>query len=201
MATAEGLPVSLEPNSLYVSTIPLTHGFHYALVHVDRHGSATRHHWAAISIDPHGPEGYVGQPMPAGPRMKAGQQQILGYFKLLPDPASAPGPGAGPGVDAAALRAACAAVFPRSAPSALQNRAANRNSRTWVTHVLARLLASFSCTFPFSTVAAVAIASSYSCSVCSVCFVKCATNSICSALISIKRDSACWTDAKASCMF
>ncbi|KAI0744958.1 hypothetical protein C8Q76DRAFT_789419 [Earliella scabrosa] len=132
MATAEGLPVSLEPNSLYVSTIPLTHGFHYALVHVDRHGSATRHHWAAISIDPHGPEGYVGQPMPAGPRMKAGQQQILAYFKIADYVPT----------DPSALRDVCASIFPRSSHSALQNRAANMNSRTWMTHVLARLLSS-----------------------------------------------------------
>ncbi|KAI0743359.1 hypothetical protein C8Q80DRAFT_832490 [Daedaleopsis nitida] len=134
MPAAEALPVHLESNALYVSTIPLTQGFHYALIHVDKHGSAIRHHWAAISIDPHGPEGYVSQPVPGGPRMKAGQQQILAYFKVV-EPGFAP-------PDAAALRDVCAGVFPRSAPSALQNRAANVNSRTWVTHVLARLLGS-----------------------------------------------------------
>lgn len=130
---SESTPVSLECNALYVSTIPLTQGFHYALVHVDRYGTATRHHWAAISIDPHGPEGYVAQPMPTGPRMKAGQQQILAYFKIA-DYA--------PPTDTPALREVCTSIFPRSSHSALQNRAANMNSRTWVTHVLARLLAS-----------------------------------------------------------
>ena len=131
-----GLPVQLEPNSLYVSTIPLTQGFHWALIHVDRHGSATRHHWAATTNDPHGPEGYLCQPMPNGPRMKAGQQPILAYFKI---PDYAP-------VELPVLQAVCAEAFPGSPVrgaalrSALQNRAANMSPRTWCTRVLARLL-------------------------------------------------------------
>ena len=127
-------PVALDFDSLYVATIPLTSGFHWGLIHVDRNGTATRHHWAATTVDPRGHEGYVAQPMPHGPRTKAGQQPILAYFKLtaLGAPVALP-----------ALRDACAAVFPRAAhTTALQNRAANVNSRTWVTHVLARLLAS-----------------------------------------------------------
>ena len=106
MPEASSPPVSLDRDALYVATIPLTNGFHWSLIHVDRDGTATRHHWAATTVDPRGLEGYVAQPVPYGPRMKAGQQQILGYFKLLPDPsAGAGGPAA---VDAAALRAACA---------------------------------------------------------------------------------------------
>ncbi|TBU55619.1 hypothetical protein BD310DRAFT_825365 [Dichomitus squalens] len=130
-----GLPVHLEPDSLYISTIPLTQGFHWALIHVDCHGSATRHHWAATTNDPHGPEGYVCQPMPNGPRMKAGQQPILAYFKI---PEYVP-------VDIPLLQDVCDGVFPgaatRASYSALQNRAANMSPRTWCTSVLARLLA------------------------------------------------------------
>ena len=126
-----GLPVHLEPDSLYVSTIPLTQGFHWALIHVDPRGNATRHHWAATTNDPHGPEGYVCQPMPNGPRMKAGQQPILAYFKISEYvPIALP-----------MLQDVCAAAFPRSpARSALQNRAANMSPRTWITRILARLL-------------------------------------------------------------
>ena len=129
---AESLPVPLDSNSLYISTIPLTNGFHYAMIHVDRNGVATRHHWAAVTIDPHGPEGYVAQPMPRGPRMKAGQQPILAYFKI---PEYCP-------MDVSTFRDVCASVFPKSSSSALQNRAANMNSRTWVTRVVARVLCS-----------------------------------------------------------
>lgn len=126
-----GLPVHLEPDSLYVSTIPLTQGFHWALIHVDPQGDATRHHWAATTNDPHGPEGYVCQPMPNGPRMKAGQQPILAYFKIAEYvPIGLP-----------MLQDVCAAAFPRGpARSALQNRAANMSPRTWITRVLTRLL-------------------------------------------------------------
>ncbi|RPD54063.1 hypothetical protein L227DRAFT_657846 [Lentinus tigrinus ALCF2SS1-6] len=129
---AESLPVPLDNNALYVSTIPLTNGFHYALIHVDRNGTATRHHWAAMTIDPHGPEGYVAQPMPRGPRMKAGQQQILAYFRVLEYRST----------EVSAFQDVCASVFPKTSSSALQNRAANMNSRTWITRVLARVLGS-----------------------------------------------------------
>ncbi|KAI1791346.1 hypothetical protein LXA43DRAFT_437916 [Ganoderma leucocontextum] len=131
MPYSAGLPVNLEPDSLYVSTIPLTQGFHWALIHVDHHGNATRHHWAATTNDPHGPEGYVYQPMPNGPRMKAGQQPILAYFKIAEYVS----------IDLPVLQDVCSAAFPSGpARSALQNRAANMSPRTWMTHVLTRLL-------------------------------------------------------------
>ena len=69
--------------------------------------------------------------MPNGPRMKAGQQPILAYFKISEYvPIALP-----------MLQDVCAAAFPRSpARSALQNRAANMSPRTWITRILARLL-------------------------------------------------------------
>lgn len=137
MPEASSPPVQLDRDSLYIATIPLTSGFHWGLIHVDRNGTTTGHHWAATTLDPRGPEAYILQPLPHGPRMKIGQQQVLCYFKLPIDPGHSP-------IDSSALKDACTAVFSRasSSPSALQNRAANVSSRTWVTHVLARLMKS-----------------------------------------------------------
>ncbi|KAH9940390.1 uncharacterized protein BXZ73DRAFT_7661, partial [Epithele typhae] len=122
----------LDPDGLYIATVALTNSFHWSLIHVDRDGAATGHHWAATTSNPHGPEGYMAFTLstlpPSDPRVK--RQQVLGYFKVPAWP---------PSIEAAALHDACNAAIPRSSPSALQNRAANLNSRTWVTRVLARL--------------------------------------------------------------
>ncbi|TBU58337.1 hypothetical protein BD310DRAFT_879309 [Dichomitus squalens] len=125
-------PVKLECNSLYISTLPLPSDvFHWALVHVDLEGVTTRHHWAATTIDPTGPEAYVEQALPNGPMSKIDNDQILAYFKISDyyHP-----------VDVAILRDVCSSTFPASYCTAQDNRRANITCRTWITNILGQLI-------------------------------------------------------------
>ncbi|KAI1789668.1 hypothetical protein LXA43DRAFT_1019819 [Ganoderma leucocontextum] len=124
-------PVQLESNTLYISTVPLlSNVFHWALVHINPDGIATRHHWAATTMDPQGPEAYVEQELPHGPMSKVDKDHILAYFKI-----SDYSP-----MDVTELREICSAVFPSSYPTAQENRRADITCRTWITHILSRLI-------------------------------------------------------------
>ena len=124
-------PVQLESNSLYISTIPLlSNAFHWALVHIDPNGIATRHHWAATTTDPQGPEAYVEQELPRGPMSKVDKDHILAYFKISECSL----------LDVTKLREICSSVFPSSHPTAQENRRANITCRTWITHILSQLI-------------------------------------------------------------
>ncbi|TBU38195.1 hypothetical protein BD309DRAFT_874878 [Dichomitus squalens] len=123
---ATAYSVELERDSLYISTLPLpSNVFHWALVHVDPEGAATRHHWAATTIDPTGPEAYVEQALPNGPiSLPTSRFRITDYNP----------------VDVTKLRDVCSSIFPLSYPTAQDNRRANITCRTWITHILGRLI-------------------------------------------------------------
>lgn len=124
-------PVKLDSNSLYVYTLPrLSNTFHWALVHIDGNGVATRHHWAATTLDPQGPEAYVEQALPHGPLSKVEKDHILAYFKI-----SEYSP-----IDVTTLRRTCASIFPKSYPTAQANRRADITCRAWITHILGQLI-------------------------------------------------------------
>ncbi|KAI0632315.1 hypothetical protein C8Q77DRAFT_916004 [Trametes polyzona] len=128
---ATAYSVKLHPNSLYITTIPLiSNSFHWALIHVDDKGVATRHQWIPTTSNPTGPEGYVEQAMPRGPTSKVENGQVLAYFRIS-DYTS---------VGVAELRTTCSSVFPKSYHTAQENRRADITCRTWVTHILGRLI-------------------------------------------------------------
>ncbi|OBZ69783.1 hypothetical protein A0H81_10486 [Grifola frondosa] len=128
----DGLPIRLDTNSLYIHTIPLDGpSFHWAFVHVDHNGTATRHQWAPTTKDAYGPEAYVEQSLPTGPGTLTNSMQILGYFRVTDYNA----------MDITSFRQMCSEIFSVSYPTAQQNRQAGVTCRTWVTHVLGRIIA------------------------------------------------------------
>ena len=125
--------VKLESNSLYIVTIPLpSNVFHWVLVHVDGEGVATRHHWANTTIHPSGPEAYVEQALPSGPMSKMDKDPILAYFKISDYTP----------MDVSRLRDICSSIFPTSCFTAQANRRVDITCRTWIIHVLNRLISS-----------------------------------------------------------
>ncbi|KAI1789669.1 hypothetical protein LXA43DRAFT_1019835 [Ganoderma leucocontextum] len=123
--------VQLDADSLYISTTPLLNGvFHWAFIHIDKNGKATRHHW--IARDPNfvqGPEGYSHSLLPLGAQdtSRAGALPVLAYFKVTDYPP----------MSVADFGRKCAAVFSQSWPTAQQNRHAGITCRTWLINVLA----------------------------------------------------------------
>ncbi|KAI0070468.1 hypothetical protein K474DRAFT_1702142 [Panus rudis PR-1116 ss-1] len=134
MAHSAAKAIHLHPNSLYVHTTPLISNlFHWAFVHVDSQGVATRHHWAATSLDArHGPEAYVEHPLPSGATSKIEKDTVLAYFHILECPS----------ISVEEFRIICSSIFPTSFPTVQENRQANITCRTFITHVLARILGS-----------------------------------------------------------
>ena len=129
-------PVPLDADSLYISTSPLVNsGFHWAFIHIDKEGKATRHHWVATNPNfVQGPEGYLESMLPQGPQdtSRAGALPVLAFFKVTdyrPMPV-------------ADFKASCVAVFPQSRPTAQANRQAGITCRTWVLGVLESILGS-----------------------------------------------------------
>ncbi|OJT09358.1 hypothetical protein TRAPUB_14172 [Trametes pubescens] len=124
--------ISLEKDSLYIYTCPVDGGYHWAFVHIDEHGNATRHHWAAANWrQPHGPERYHANTLRDGAKDSTAGRRIVGYFKILDyTPMSA-----------AAFQQVCASVFPgRNHTFALQNRQDGISCRTWCIAVLTVIL-------------------------------------------------------------
>ncbi|EJD48208.1 hypothetical protein AURDEDRAFT_61189 [Auricularia subglabra TFB-10046 SS5] len=118
----------LLPNSLYILTQPLLHGdFHWSVVHIDAHGRGTRHHWAPAGAASGSTERYVEHEF----RSAHDAGQAIAFFRLA---------GYVP-LDVAALRAACAGLFPpgAAARTTAQNRAGGLSCRAWVSRLLARL--------------------------------------------------------------
>ncbi|KAH9847945.1 hypothetical protein C2E23DRAFT_477047 [Lenzites betulinus] len=125
--------VQLQPDSLYIATTPLLNSFHWALIHIDQNGVATRHHWAAMSTsssNPQGPGAYIEQALPHGPLSKINNDCILAYFKI-----SDCSP-----IGVAELRRECSSIFRTSYPAAQETRLHHVTCRTWITHILGRLL-------------------------------------------------------------
>ncbi|KAI0696625.1 hypothetical protein BC835DRAFT_1271676 [Cytidiella melzeri] len=131
MVPATAMRVPLDNNSLYVSTIPLTSDtFHWALIHIDEVGVHTRHHWAAMTRDVKGPEAYVSQNLVGGAHTKTDKSVVLGYFKVVDYTP----------LDVATFRDVCQTIFPTSYATADENRSHAITCRTWILHILARLV-------------------------------------------------------------
>ena len=125
-----GLQIPLSVDSLYICTLPLAgSAFHWSLIHIDRYGVHTRHHWAAITRDVHGREAYVENILPFGAVTSTKNNPILGYFRISDyTPMSV-----------AALRGICKEIFPTSYPTVVENRSHSITCRTWIYRVLCRL--------------------------------------------------------------
>ncbi|KAI0338327.1 hypothetical protein BDW22DRAFT_704869 [Trametopsis cervina] len=123
--------IPLELNSLYISTVPLLGDtFHWAFIHVDSLGVHTRHHWAAATLDVTGPETYIENELPSGALSKTRNNKVLGYFKIV---------GYKP-VEISTLRHLCQQVFPTSYMTVAENRHHAITCRTWVLHIIGRLI-------------------------------------------------------------
>lgn len=124
----------LDCGCLYIYTIPLvSNAFPWALVHVDQDGAVTSYQWAPTTLDQtaRGPKAYVEQTLPhSGPMSKVGKDNILAYFKISDfSPMNITQP-----------REVCASTFPTSYSTAQEKRRAGITCRTWVTHILGRLI-------------------------------------------------------------
>lgn len=123
--------IPLESNSLYICTIPLTGlAFHWALIHIDSAGIHTRHHWAATTPNILGREDYVENSLPHGAFSQTGNNKILGYFKIV-DCAL---------LDIATFRDVCKQVFPTSYPTVAENRRQAITCRTWIIHIITKIM-------------------------------------------------------------
>jgi hypothetical protein len=119
--------VPLDSSHLYICTIPLvTDTFHWSIVYVDNAGICSCHQWAALTTNPFGREDYVINTLPNGALDKSKSSVVLGYFKIKN---FAP-------PDLENFQTTMAGIFPRSHPTALQNRAAGMTCRTWITRAL-----------------------------------------------------------------
>ncbi len=124
--------MAIEANSLYITTVPLPvpGRFHWSFVHVDEDGRCTKHHWVTATIDSSGPEAYVPHSLPYGALNHTHNLSILAYFKISDYTPT----------NLDEFKSICAEVFPQSYPSAAQNRVNRISCRTWITHILTRLL-------------------------------------------------------------
>lgn len=124
--------VPLEKDSLYISTVPLIgNAFHWSLIHVDSDDTHTRHHWATITGNPKGREGYISEILSNGAYDKTDKNVVLGYFKVVD---YAP-------LNVSALREVCQSIFPASYPTMEENRQHGITCRTWILQILSRWLA------------------------------------------------------------
>ena len=126
-------PVSVQPSSLYISTVALVTGaFHWSFIHVDDTGRATKHQWAAVNaMNPEGREHYVQSNLRYGTQSSTGNLAILGYFKI---PEYRP-------MDGAIFAQYCVQAFGgANYPTKDQNRAHGITCRTFVLNVLRSIL-------------------------------------------------------------
>jgi hypothetical protein len=123
--------IDVEPNSLYITTVPLVQEgqFHWALIHIDAAGVATKYQWGAFG-NLEGPEHYDRMTLTYGCRSKTGALQILAYYKIanFAPPLSE------------TMHTACSNVFPYSYNTAQQNRSHGISCRTFVHGVLRQML-------------------------------------------------------------
>lgn len=128
---ASSVPVHLDHSSLYICTVPLTtNAFHWSMVLVSSTGVQTRHHWATLTRDVNGREGYVSHQLLNGAQSQTDKSIILGYFKVV---------GYTP-IDIAVFEDACRGVFTTSYPTVQENRGHGLTCRTWILHMISKLM-------------------------------------------------------------